>query len=150
MNNYAYEEQTQRLLAETQSELTNIGNQLAGLQRKWETLKKEAEAYETVLQGYLRRTGKHEVAKPEWAKLLKGLTHKQKLTTIAKQSGGRIRVNQATDILYTSKLTEAKKRATAYSMVQLYLADMAEDGEFQKVAPGEYELLGAQQSLLKQ
>ena len=53
INNHLYEEQTRRLLAETQSELTAIGNQMAELQQRWNTLKKETEAYEVALQGFL-------------------------------------------------------------------------------------------------
>jgi len=148
INNHSYEEQTRRLLAETQSELTAIGNQMAELQQKWDTLKKEVEAYEVALHGYLRRIGKQASVEFDWTKFLsEAKTHKERLRLIAKHNDGKIRVNQATDILYTKKLTQTKKRSTAYTMIQRMLADMAEEGIFEKVASGEYRLIGAQQSL---
>jgi hypothetical protein len=147
MNNHTYEEQTRRLLAEAKSEMTGIGNQMAELQHRWETLKKEAEAYETALQGYLRRIGKQETAAIDWAKLLEGKTHKEKLTTIAERNGGKVKISQATDILYSNSIIKSKKRANAYIIIQSYLAEMAEEGKFEKVKPGEYKLIGAQLSL---
>ncbi len=149
MNNHSYEDQTRRLLAETKSELTVIGNNIAELQQRWETLKREAEAYETALQGYLRRAGKQDVIETDWDKLLGGTsqTHKKRLITIAKRNGGRIRVTQATDILYSKGFIKSKKRANAYQIVSMLLVDMIDDGQFEKVAPGEYRLVGTQQSL---
>lgn len=148
INNNSYEEQTRRLLAETKSELNAVEVEITELRTKAVTLTREVDAYETALQGYLRRIGKGITTEPDWVKLLEGLkSHKERLKAIAKHRGGRIRVSEATDILYTQGFIHAKKRFTAYSMVQSYLADMAEDGDFEKVAPGQYELIGAQQSL---
>ena len=151
--NNGYAEQTRRLLADTQSELGIIEAQITELEERRETLQTEAAAYELVLQGALRRLGKQEIVEPDWVNLLKSQeTHKKRLEAIAKEKGGRIRVNEATDILYTNDFIHAKKRSTAYAMVQSYLADMAEAGDFQKfqkLAPGEYELIGAQQSLIR-
>lgn len=142
----SYAEQTRRLLADTKSELSTIETQIDELVARRKILSAEAEAYEVALQGYLRRLGKEEIKEPDWVKLLAGQqTHKDKLKAITRNKGGRIKVREATDILYTKGFIHAKKRSTAYAMVQAYLADMAEDGEFQKIAPGEYELIGAQQ-----
>ena len=149
-SNHSYEEQTRRLLAEAQSELKAEEGEMDMLRDRITILLKEVQAYETALQGYLRRIGKQEIIEPDWVNLLKSQeTHKKRLKAIAEYKGGRIRVSEATDILYTKGFIHAKKRSTAYAMVQSYLADMAEDGEFQKIAPGEYELIGAQRSLLK-
>ena len=148
INNHSYEEQTRRLLAETQSELTTIGSQLAELQQRWDTLKKEAEAYEAALQGFLIRIGKQASVEFDWSKFLsEAKTHKERLQLIAKHNDGKIRVNQATDILYTKKFTRTKKRATAYTMIQGMLTTMAEEGIFEKVGSGEYRLIGSQQSM---
>ncbi len=152
LNNHSYEEQTRRLLAETQTELTAIGNQMAELQQKWNTLKKETEAYEVALQGYLRRIGKQTGVEFDWTKFLsEAKTHRERLQLIAKHNDGKIRVNQATDILFTKDFTKTKKRATAYTMIQGMLATMAEEGIFEKVkaGSGEYRLIGSQQSLLR-
>lgn len=144
-----YEEQTRRLLAETKSELNTIETEIAELQDKRVTLAREVNAYETALQGYLRRMGKQKGAEFNWNELLRGdKTHKLRLITIAKHNGGKIRVNQATDILYSNGFIKSKKRATAYVMIQGYLASMMEEGTFEKIAPGEYRLLGAQENLL--
>jgi hypothetical protein len=71
--------------------------------------------------------------------------HKDRLITIAKHYGGKIGQSRATDILFGNKLIRARKRSTAYAMVQTYLVDMVEQGIFQKLGLGEYELIGAQQ-----
>jgi hypothetical protein len=147
-SNDSYEEQTRRLLAETKSELTAIGNQMAELKQKWEALKKEAEAYEMVLQGYLRRTGREVDTATDWVQSLGGLSsHKERLIAIAKHEGGRVRVSHASDLLYTNGFIKSKKRANAYRIVQNILSSMADEGIFEKVNPGEYKLIGAQQSL---
>jgi len=147
MGNHSWEEQTRRLLSEAQSELRELQTKIDEMQDRAANLVAEIGGYEIALRGYLSRTGRQEVAKIEWNKLLSGQTHKEKLKTIAKQNAGRIRVSQATDILYTGRFTEAKKRATAYSMVQVYLADMTEDGIFEKVGAGEFRLIASQPSL---
>ena len=141
IKNHLYEEQTRRLLAETQSDLTIIENQIAELQQKREVLKREAEAHELALRGYLRRTGRLEFAEPDWAKMFEGQTHKEKLITIAKHNSGRIKVNKATDILYTKGFIKSRKRANAYTIVQTLLANMAEEGKFEKIKSGEYRLI---------
>lgn len=148
MNNHLYEEQTRRLLSEAQSELNNVETQINELQKKAVSLAREADAYETALRGYLARIGKQESVEFDWRKLLaKEKTLRDKLKAIAKQSGGKIGQSQATDILYSNKLVGAKKRTTAYAVIQGYLADMVDRGILDKVAPGQYQLIDAQQSL---
>ena len=145
-SNHSYEEQTRRLLAEALSELKAEEGEMDLIRDRIAFLVKEVQAYETALQGYLRRLGKQEIIEPDWVNLLKGQeTHKQRLVGIAREKGGKIRVSEATDILYTKGFIHSKKRSTAYAMVQSYLADMAEQDIFQKLGPGEYELVGTQQ-----
>ena len=146
MNNHSWEEQTRRLLSEAQSELVGLERQISELQERQANLAREIEAYETALKGYLMRTGRQEVAEYNWRKILAhDNSHKARLITIAKHNGGRIGQSKATDILFGNKLIQARKRSTAYAMVQTYLADMVKHGIFQKLGPGEYELVGAQQ-----
>jgi len=148
--NNGYAEQTRRLLADAQSELGSIENDIAGLEARRATLEAETQAYELALQGYFRRLGKQEAAEPDWVKILGDeKTHKKRLRAIAEYKGGRIKVSEATDILYTKGFMHAKKRTTAYAIVQANLADMAEWHQFEKVGPGEYKLVGSQQSLMK-
>ena len=149
-SNHSFEEQTRRLLAEAQSELKAEEGEMDLLRGRITMLVKEVQAYETTLQGYLRRKGKDITTKPDWNELLKGLeSHKERIKAIARHKGSTIKVSEVTDILYTEGFIHAQKRATAYAMVQSYLADMKKAGDFRKVAPGEYELIGAQQSLLR-
>ena len=150
MNNHSWEEQTRRLLSEAQSELVGLEKEISELHDRQAKLTKEIDAYETALKGYLMRTGQQEVAEYDWKKILAhDKYHKDRLVTIAKHNGGKIGQSKATDILFGNKLIGAKKRATAYAMVQGYLTDMTEQGIFEKLGPGEYELIGAQRSLLK-
>ena len=150
VNNHSWEEQTRRLLSESQSELVGLEIQISELLDKQTKLAREIDAYETALKGYLMRTGQKEVAEYDWKKILANdKYHKDRLVTIAKHYGGKVTQSKATDILFGNKLIRAKKRSTAYAMVQGYLADMAEQGMFRKLNPGEYQLLDAQQNLLK-
>jgi len=148
VGNHSYEEQTRRLLAEAQSDLKTEEGEMDLLRDRIATLIQEVRAYETALQGYLRRKGGDITTEPDWNELLKDLgSHKERIKAIAAHKGGTVKVGEITDILYTKGFIHAQKRATAYAMVQSYLADMREAGDFQKVALGEYELVGAQQSL---
>lgn len=148
MNNHSYEDQSRRLLGEAQSELNEIDAEIKDLQDRRVILAREVNAYETSLQGYLRRIGRQEGTESNWKSILANCDiHRDRIEAIAKHSGGKIRVGQVTDILYSNGFIKAKKRSTAYSMIQGYLADMTDDGVFKKVAPGEYRLVGAQQSL---
>lgn len=149
-NNHSYEEQTRRLLAETQSELNNLDAEIQDIQDKRVTLAREVDAYETALQGYLRRIGRQEGTESNWKSILANCDiHRDRIEAIAKHSGGTIRVSQVTDILYSNGFIRSKKRSTAYSMIQAYISEMKEDGVFKKIAPGEYKLMGGQPSLLR-
>ena len=148
-NNGSWEEQTRRLLSDKLSELNKIKAQVEELQEKEARVKAEAQAYELVLEDYLKGAGRQFKIEPDWLKLLENQTHKQQLLTIAEHSGGRIRVSEATDLLYTKHFIKAAKRATAYIMIQRFLKEMREEGKFEKIAPGEYRLIGAQQNLLR-
>ena len=144
-----YEEQTQRLLAETRSELTIVEGRLDELMEKREILQREIGAFEIALEGYLRRSGRQAFGGDNWVELLSGseMTHKKRLIAIAERKGGRIKVSEATDILYSKGFIKSKKRVNAYTIVQALLTQM--EREFEKVKPGEFRLVGAQQTLLK-
>lgn len=147
-SNSSWEEQTRRFLSDTLSELNKVELQIQELEGRRAKLKEEAQAWEMALEGYLRRTGREFKKEPDWFKLFGTQTHKQKLITIAEYNGGRIKASGATNVLFTKGFIKAKKRSTAYSMVQRFLIEMGEEGKFEKVGPGEYRLIGAQQNLL--
>jgi len=149
MSNHSYEEQTRRILSDLQSELQQGDAELSKLVEKQNMLAEEVKAYRVALESYLRRSGKQTSAEFDWTKLLASVeTHKDRIKLIAEKQGGKIRVSQATDILFSKGFIKSKKRSTAYAMVQGMLSDMTETGIFEKVGPGEYNLIGAQQILL--
>lgn len=149
MGNHSYEEQTRRLLSDIISELQLVEAEISKLYEKQTMLTRERDAYQIALDSYLRRTGKHVSTEFDWTKLLANAeTHRDRIKLIAERQGGKIKVTHATDILFSKGFIKAKKRSTAYAMVQGMLADMTDTGIFEKVGPGEYKLIGAQQILL--
>ena len=152
INNHSYEEQTRRLLSEAKSELVTMEAQIKELQGKAVILAREVDAYQTALQGFLRRSGKQVSADVDWRQLLAGATtHKDRIKLIAEHSGGIIKASQATDILYSKGFINSKKRANAYQIVQTNLAKLVDERILERVESrkGEYSLIGAQQSLLR-
>ena len=148
-NNGSWEERTRRLLSDKLSELNKVKTLVQQLQEKEARIQAEVHAYELVLGDYLQGEGRQFKTEPDWPKLLENQTHKQRLLIIAEHSGGRMKVSEATDLLYTKHFIKAAKRATAYTMVQRFLKELREEGRFEKIAPGEYRLIGAQQNLLR-
>ena len=144
-NNYSWEEQTRRVLADTQAEIVAIGNQLSELQQKYQTLKTEADAYETALHGFLRRSGRHPVDLDWNVILTNAKTHKERIRLIAEHFG-TVRPIQLTDILYPIFI-KSKKRGNAYQIVQTNLADMVDAGIMEKSVSGDYKFIGFQQKL---
>lgn len=149
MNNHSWEEQTRKLMSEAQSELKSAEEQIKVLQNKCVTLARTVNAYETALHDYLQRTGQQEASDWKWVKQLsnKNLTHKKRLIMIAEHNGGKIRISQASHLLYNKKIINSKKHANAYIIVQGILHEMEDSGIFKKINPGEYELVGYQQVL---
>lgn len=145
--NDAYEEQTRRLLADTMTEVETLKAEIQERQKRLSILEAEASAYDIALQGYFRRTGRQVASEIDWGTLLQGQTHKEQIVTVAKQKGGRVTVGEVTDLLYSKGFIKTRKRTIAYSIVQRLLTDMVEGGTFLKLGPGEYKLIGAQETL---
>ncbi len=145
--NHSWEELTRRLLSEAQTEKNDLDAQIKDLQQRSDQLDTEIEAFKIAVGAYLTRTGRQKSTQVDWAALLQGRSHKDKLIAIAGQNGGLIRQSQATDIIYNNRLTEAKKRATVYQMVKNSLDLLRDNGTFVKIRPGEYQLVGAQPEL---
>lgn len=143
-NTNSYEEQTARLLAETKAELEAAEASKKEVDDKIAILTREAHAYELALQGYRRRSGRETTNEPDWGKLLEGLIHKEQLKVIAKHGGGKIAVSYAARLLYTKGFIKSRKPGNAYTIVQTLLSTMTEEGLFEKMAPGEFRLVGAQ------
>jgi len=144
MVNHSWEEQTEKLLTETISELKTQETKRQELEDSIVTLTRRKEAYEIVLQDYRRRGVKGGV-EPDWLKLLKGQINKKRLQIIAQQNGGKLKISQASRILYSNKgLTKARKHATVYQMVQGLAAELTEQIPpiFKKTGPGEFTLVG--------
>jgi len=139
MTNHSWEEQTKKLLEDTISELKNVEVDKQRLEHSIATLAKRKEAYEIVLQDYRKRVVKEDT-KPDWTNLLNGRTQKEMLQIIAQQQGGKLKVSQASHILF-SGFTKATKYATVYQMVQGMLTELTEKHIFEKTAPGEFKLV---------
>lgn len=142
-NNHIFEEQLRKLISETQDELNKTDEQLQSLEKKRADLVEELHSYEQSLRGYLRRSGKEkeEEAPLDWEKLLKNRkTHKQRLITIAKHSGGELRLSPAVDILYNGKYIKSKSRANAYVQIYNVIMGMIDKGELKKIGRARYKL----------
>ena len=145
LGNNSYEEQTRKLLAEAKSELNKVIEKKSELNDKATILEQEVNAYETALQAYLKRMGKQAIEEIDWKKILKkGNSHRERIRLIAEQKGGKIRISQVTNILFSNGFINAKKHSTAYSVVQISLADMKKRGEVEKIGLGEYRLTSTQ------
>ena len=139
MTNHSWEEQTKKLLEDTISELKKLESDKQILEDSIATLARRKEAYEIVLQDYRKRVAK-EGTESDWTNLLSGRTQKEMLQIIAQQQGGKLKVSQASHILFRG-FTKAKKYATVYQMVQGILAELTEKHIFEKTAPGEFKLV---------
>jgi HD superfamily phosphohydrolase YqeK len=110
-----------------------------------EKLRAHARAYELVLKHQTFASGaRHE---PNWKQLLEGLTRREQLKAIARHTGGTVKVREARDILYNNDFIKSKNASNAYTVVQLTLSAMVEDGTFERSEPGKYKLVGAQEVL---
>lgn len=143
-NNHSLEEGLRKLQADALSELGKLERDKQKLDENITSLRAEAQAYETVLQGYLRRTGRKPIDESIWAKMRKDKNHKERLIRLARHNGGLIKVNEASILFYTKGIIKSKKRSNAYQIVQGLLADMTDNGIFEKIAPGQYRLVGNQ------
>lgn len=148
MTNHSWEEETRKYLAEVQSELNAVEKELAVIQGKRAELAREAKAYETALQSYLKRTGKQDSIKADWKLLSQQNNHQERLKRIAERSNGTIKVGSASNLLYNLRLMKSKTRANAYRIVYGLLSDMVDEGKFKKIAPSTFRLINSKQSSL--
>lgn len=139
-NNHSFEEQGRRSLAEVQSRLKAAEVERDKLNADIVELTRIAQAYELVLGHQSRLVGKEHVLGPDWSKILEGKARKEQLMTIAKHKGGKIRVSEATDILYTMGFIKSKRRGNAYTIVYDNISTMADEGLLEKVDPGEFKI----------
>ena len=148
MSNHSWEQETQKYLAEVQSELNRVEKELAVIQDKRAELAREAKAYETALQSYLKRTGKQDSIKSDWKLLSQQNNHRERLKRIAERSNGIIKVSSASNVLYNLRLIKSKTRANAYRIVYGLLSDMVDEGQFKKIGPSTFRLIDSKQSSL--
>lgn len=146
-SNHSWEEQTTRLLSDAQTEKNDLDAKIKKLQEKSNELDAEIEAFKIAIGAYLTRTGRQKSTQIDWVALLKPLSHKNKLVAIAKENDGLVKQSQATDIIFSNRLSEAKKRTTVYQIVKNSLDSLLEEGIIVRVRPGEYRLVGVQPKL---
>ena len=89
-----------------------------------------------------RGTGKASISDRVWAQIRKDKNHKERLIRMARHNGGMIKVNETSSLLYTRGIVKSKRRSNVYQIVQGLLADMTDNGIFEKAAPGLYRLVG--------
>ena len=142
VNNHSLEEGLRKLQAEVLSELGKLESNKQELEESIVSLRTEAQAYETALQGYLKRTGKESISDRIWAQMRKDKNHKERLIRLARHNGGMVKVNETANLLYTRRIVKSKRYQNVYQIVRGLLVDMTEDGIFEKAAPGRYRLVG--------
>ena len=136
-----FEEQALADLTEVQSKLEAAKAQRDTLDEKITQLTETARGYEMVLQ-YQRMREIGDGVTPDWARLLKKLTHKKRIIEIARHSEGQVRKADAADILYSTGFMKAKSRPNAYTAVQEIFADLVEEGVLERTdKPGIYRLI---------
>ncbi len=148
-HNHFVEEELRKVLSDATAELVKLEKDREQIDGKLVQLERERHAYEIALQGYLRRTGKQNSVEPDWDKLRKDPSHKVRLVRLADHYGGNITIKDASALLYTKGFIKSKRQANAYQIVRSLLDNMVDDKIFEKVAPGQYRLIGAQQILLQ-
>jgi hypothetical protein len=143
VTSHTFEEQLRKLISETQDELNDIDAQRESLEKRRLAVVEELQSYEVSLRGYLKRIGKEERVEgpPDWAKLFKRCrTHKDRLLTIARHSGGILKFNSAVDILYNGQYIKSKSRANAYVQLYYIVMGMVDKGILEKSERGIYRL----------
>ena len=146
LNEYQFEEQIRKLLGTAKAELAQNETEQKSLQSKAVLLTSEIGALEIVLEGFLRRSGRPVDTDSNWLKQLKAAsTHKDRIMMIAKRENGVLKTNQITDMMYSTGCIQSKSRVNAYQIVNRALVELEEDKVIEKVGPGEYRVVGAQQ-----
>jgi len=148
MHNYSVEEGLRNVLSEALAELSRLEEEKEKLDSRIEQLKEEAYSYEIALKGYMKRTGRQTKVEIDWNMLREASSHKVRLQMLAKHDGGNITVKDASALLYTKGIIKSKRQANAYQIVRMLLDEMVDARIFQKVGPGKYKLIGAQQALI--
>ncbi len=149
MNNHSVEEGLRNVLSETISELDKLKKEREELDGRIMVLQEETHAYEVALQGYMKRTGRQIKVEIDWDKMREAKSHKVRLIKLAEYDGGKITVKDSSALFYTKRIIKSKRRENAYQIVRTLLDDMTDAKIFEKVGPGKYKLVGAQQALLK-
>ncbi len=147
-HNHFVEEELRKVLSDTMAELAKFEKERDQIDNKLVKLEEERRAYEVALQGYLKRTGRQNSIEPDWDKLRQDPSHKVRLVRLARHYGGNITVKDSSALLYTKGFIKSKRQLNAYQIVRGLLDGMVDENIFEKFAPGQYRLMGAQQSLL--
>jgi len=148
ITNHSWEEETRAYLKEIETELIDINKRLEELQARRDELSHEAEAFSTALAVHLRKTGRQETTRQDIKELLINQpNHKERIKRIAEQNNGVLKIGLAADILYNYQLMKTKSKIQAYRIIYGLVAEMVDQGIFQKTSPGEFRLVGTQAEL---
>ena len=148
MHNYTVEEALKNVLSETISELSRLRKEKEEIDKRISQLEEEARSYDIALKGYLKRTGNYNSQELDINMIKKASSHKLRLQILAKHDSGRITVKDSSALLFNNGFIKSKRRSNAYQIVRGLLEEMVDEKIFEKIAPGEYRLVG-QQSFLQ-
>lgn len=146
--NHSWEEETRKYLSEAQADKDVVDKKVEELQEKAVVLAREIDAYQTALEGHLRRTGRQPSITQTFGNILASQpNHEERLKRIAERQGGIIKVGPATDLLFNLRLVKSQSRQHAYRIVYGLLLGMVGDGQFVRIAPATFRLQGSQTAL---
>ena len=139
----SWEEETRKYISEAKTDLNTIDAQMKELQAKRDILSRELKAFETALQGYLKRTGRNGTITHNLRELLgKQPNHSARLRIIAEQNEGILKIGSTADVLYNFGFIKSRTRQNAYRLVYSLILEMVEKGKFIKMAPSTFKLQG--------
>lgn len=142
ISNHTWEEETRKTLALIQAELHDAQNDYEEAGERLSRLTREAETMEFALQIHLQRTGQGRTVEKDMQELLASQrNHQERIKRIAERNNGLLKVRTAADILFNYRLMKSKTPMHAYRIVYGLLINMAEEGIFQKSAPGVFRLV---------
>jgi hypothetical protein len=140
--NYSFEEQLKRLISESQDKLHSLELKMKALENEKTSILEALQAFEITLKNYLQHSGQEPEQKPvDWDNILsKCKVHRDRLIAIAEHNNGELKLNQATDILYSGKFIKSHDRSNAYIIIYTLLNEMVDKGIFEKTGRGVYRL----------
>lgn len=134
-------------------ETMSAGQIAEAIRREFPAVAANVRALETVVavtlhrrcrRGVTERVGRnayHQKPDPDWQTVLQGLSHRDKLVTIAKHYGGKLVLSKASELLFALGFTRATKREKADITFRVLMRELVVDGVFKKLTEDEFRLV---------